>query len=100
MGEIIQNNPFVTQAGVDSTKLHVTFLSQAPASSAVQTLGKLPAGGDQFRHSRKAIYLYCPGGYGETKLSNNAFEKLLSVRATTRNWKTVNTLYQMAAGLE
>ncbi len=100
MGEIIQNNPFVAQAGVDITKLHVTFLAHAPVSSALQTLGKLPVGTDQFRHSSKAIYLYCPGGYGETKLSNNAFEKLLSVRATTRNWKTVNTLYQMANELE
>ncbi len=100
MGEIIKNNPFVAQAGIDSTKLHVTFLSQAPAAAAVQTLGKLPSGADQFHHSRKVVYLYCPGGYGETKLSNNAFEKLLSVRATTRNWKTVNTLYQMATELE
>jgi uncharacterized protein (DUF1697 family) len=100
MGVVIKNNPFAAQAGIDSTRLHITFLSQAPAPSAVETLAKLAAGADQFYHSRKAVYLYCPGGYGETKLSNTAFEKLLSVRATTRNWKTVNALYQMAVELE
>jgi uncharacterized protein (DUF1697 family) len=100
MGVVIKNNPFLTQTGIDSSRLHITFLSQTPAASAVQTLAKLPAGADHFHHSRKAVYLYCPGGYGETKLSNNAFEKLLSVRATTRNWKTVNNLYQMATELE
>jgi uncharacterized protein (DUF1697 family) len=34
-------------------------------------------------------------GYGKTRLSNAAIEKKLSVAATTRNWKTVNTLLEM-----
>lgn len=34
--------------------------------------------------------------YSETKLSNGCFETVLSVRATTRNWKTVNKIYEMA----
>ncbi len=29
-------------------------------------------------------------------VSNNAFERLLEVRATTRNWNTVNKLYEIA----
>ena len=54
------------------------------------------AGPDQWQGRESEIYLYCPDGYGRTKLSNNALEKLLSVTATTRNWRTVNQLYQMA----
>ena len=54
------------------------------------------AGADQFRISDKEVYLYCPNGYGRTKLSNNALEKTLSVKATTRNWNTVNKLYEIA----
>jgi uncharacterized protein (DUF1697 family) len=46
--------------------------------------------------SAHEIYLYCPNGYGETKLSNSAIEKKLAVGATTRNWKSVNTLLAMA----
>jgi len=44
----------------------------------------------------REIYLYCPDGYGISKLSNVAIEKKLSVGASTRNWKTVNTLLAMA----
>ena len=44
----------------------------------------------------REIYLYCPNGYGRTKLSNSAIEKKLSVGATTRNWKTTKTLLAMA----
>jgi uncharacterized protein (DUF1697 family) len=42
------------------------------------------------------IYVFCPGGYGRTKLSNNYFERQLGVPATTRNWKTVLALHEMA----
>ena len=45
----------------------------------------------------RELYLHCPINYGETKLSNGAIEKVLGVGATTRNWKTVTTLHQMAA---
>jgi len=31
-------------------------------------------------------------------LSNNVLEKILKVGTTTRNWKSVNQLYQMTAG--
>ena len=44
----------------------------------------------------KEIFLYCPNGYGNTKLTNNFFENKLKVSATTRNWKTVNKLLEMA----
>jgi uncharacterized protein (DUF1697 family) len=45
-------------------------------------------------------YLYCPNGYGNTKINNAYFEKALSTRATTRNWRTVLALERMARGLE
>ena len=52
---------------------------------------------DQFALGEQEIFLYCPSGYGKTKLSNTFFEKKLGVVATTRNWKTVNALYAMAS---
>ncbi len=43
----------------------------------------------------KQVYIYCPGKYYESKLSNAFFEKHLKVRATTRNWKTVLKLSEL-----
>jgi hypothetical protein len=40
--------------------------------------------------------LYCPQGYGNTKISNLFFENRLKVSATTRNWKTVIKLVDLA----
>ena len=95
MKETIQNNPFSKKRGIDVSKMHVTFLSQVPVEAALKKLA-VADGADEFCHSGEAIYLHCRNGYSETKLSNGFFEKTLAVRATTRNWKTVNQLYKMA----
>lgn len=96
MNTVIQNNPFLEQRGIDRTKLHVTFLSETPRPPALEKLTLRQSGPDKFHCSGKSIYLYCPNGYGQTKLTNGLFERVLSVRATTRNWNTVNKLHEMA----
>ena len=96
MAQIIKDNPFLKETAIDHSKLHVTFLSDAAPKMALETLQPLAAQSEQFHVIGREIYLYCPNGYGRTKLSNTAIEKKLSVGATTRNWKTVNTLLALA----
>lgn len=95
MSKVLADNPFLSRKEIDRTKLHVTFLQHAPAKSAVETLGKVKAGVDRFSWVGKEIYLHCPNGYGRSKLSNSVIEKILTLRATTRNWNTVNQLHEM-----
>src|SRR6266700_7146623 len=94
--EIIKDNPFLKETDIDHSKLHVTFLSDAAPKTALESLQPLAAQSERFRVLGRQVYLYCPEGYGRTKLSNTAIEKKLSVGATTRNWKTVNTLLALA----
>ncbi len=98
MAKIVAGNPFLKQKGVDLAKLHVTFLAKAPSKPAPEKLDALAGRRDEYRLVGQEIYLHCPINYGETKLSNTAIEKALSVGATTRNWKTVTVLCAMAAG--
>lgn len=95
-GAIVQANPFLKQAGIDLSKLHVTFLEQVPDPSAIEALSKLQSGSDEYRVLGQEVYLHCPNGYGRSKLTNTALEKKLQIGATTRNWKTVLQLYGMA----
>ncbi len=97
--QIVSDNPLLKEKGIDHSKLHVTFLSDAPPKMAVKVLEPLATSRERFRILNREIYLYCPDGYGRTKLSNNAIEKKLSVVATTRNWRTVNTLLEMCRSL-
>ena len=89
---VLKNNPFVNKRKEDIIKLHVTFLSQEPATDNIDKINKAQYLPDEFTLDGKNIYLFCPNGYGNTKLNNNFFENKLKVVATTRNWKTVNEL--------
>jgi len=89
MQGIIALNPFLKESVIDKEKLHVTFLSDKPVSDTVKALQQYHFPPDRFQVIGKEVYLSCPVGYGNTKLSNTFFENKLHVRATTRNWNTV-----------
>jgi uncharacterized protein (DUF1697 family) len=91
--KIIENNPFKNE---DVNKLYITFLSETPSTWPITGIEKKKHGSEKFVVSEKEIYLFIPGGYGRTKLSNDFFEKKLNLSTTTRNWKTVNKLFEIA----
>ena len=93
LNRCIDNTPF---GGYDINVLHVTFLSDIPTNYSLETLNKAKDIKEDFVIIDKAIYLYCPNGYGRTKLTNTFFEKKLGVLATTRNWKTVLALAELS----
>ncbi len=94
-------NPFAARdQAADPKWLHVTFLA-APVEAAAFAALKLPAAGDEaavLSADGRLIYLRLPYGYGRTKLTNAWFERALKTPATTRNWRTVQTLDGLAAG--
>ena len=93
--EIIKRNPFLRETAIDHSKFRSTFLSDAAAKTAIEELQPLAVKPEQCRIMGREVYLYCPNGYGRTRLSNAVIEKKLSMEATTRNWKTVNALLGM-----
>jgi uncharacterized protein (DUF1697 family) len=96
LARLVAANPFA-QRESDPTRLHVTFLAAAPDRRRVAGLSRAEFTPDDFRVSRDAVYLHMPNGYGRSKLSNAFFEKQLAVRATTRNWRTVTKLAELAS---
>lgn len=52
-------------------------------------------GADEFKIDGDVVYLYCPYGFGKSKLTNNIFEKKLKVSATTRNLRTTLKLLEL-----
>lgn len=97
--KLIAANPYPKNKKIDLAKVHVTFLSGVPSEPLLQEIKKQNFLPDEFSINEKEVYLHTPGGYGVTKLSNSFFEKKLKVTATTRNWKTVNTLMEMCEAI-
>lgn len=91
---ILESHPFKNEEAI---RVLVTFLYEHPEASKLEDLSRYKDKVDQFAVGEQEIFLFCPGGYGKTKLSNTFFENKLDVIATTRNWKSVNALYEMAS---
>jgi uncharacterized protein (DUF1697 family) len=89
-------NLFINERGEDISKLHVTFLSREPDGKMAENISPAEYLPDEFFIIGRSIFLFCPNGYGNTKLSNAFFEKKLKVQATTRNWKTVLELVNIS----
>ena len=96
MAEVVNANPFLQEKKIDAVELYVTFLAARPEKAGIERLGRLATGADRFALAGSEIYLHCANGYGESKITNNVFEKALGVKATTRNWNTVLKLREMA----
>jgi uncharacterized protein (DUF1697 family) len=94
--EVVAHNPFQGNDEIDIAKLHVTFLSDEPGPDRIELIKDLKFDPDLFVISGRTVYLYCPDGYGNTKINNTYFENKLKVTATTRNWRTVNELMRLA----
>jgi uncharacterized protein (DUF1697 family) len=66
-----------------------SFLSESPEQKDVVALNQYKASSEQVIAIGSVVYLYCPNGYGKTKLTNTLLERKLKVSSTTRNLKTV-----------
>jgi uncharacterized protein (DUF1697 family) len=93
---IIRQNPFVDDNKKEPAFMHVTFLSEPPQAFDRENILSKKAPKEEIFFTENAVYLYCPEGYGQTKLSNTFLEKKLKVGATTRNWKTTTKLLEIA----
>jgi uncharacterized protein (DUF1697 family) len=96
---IIENNPYLYDQKKEIARLHVTFFSKKPERIDIEVIDQKKHAEEEFAFTEEAIYLYCPRGYGKTKLTNTFLEKTLKVEATTRNWHTVTELLKIAGKL-
>lgn len=84
--------PFLAQAQNDTAALYYSFLAAQPLPENLSRLEGYKFDNEYHAVVGTTCYLYCPKGYGTSKLSNNFIEAKLKVLATTRNYKTVNHL--------
>ncbi len=96
INEVIANNPFANSTNHNKDFIHITFLSKEVKDINNLEIESKKESEDEYKIINKAIYLYLPKGYGNTKIHNNFFEKLLKTQATTRNWKTCLELLEMS----
>ena len=95
--QIIEKCPYEEiQEEKNGTKILVTFLQNTPLDKKVELLLEYVKSPERLIIQDREVYLYCPNGYGTSKLTNVFIEKKLGISATTRNWKSVKKLYELS----
>ncbi|MFG3642284.1 DUF1697 domain-containing protein [Micromonospora sp. NPDC047762] len=97
LAAIAGGNPYADRED-DPTRLLVAFLATAPQKSMVDALAVPGSENVSFTVTGREVFLhYVDGGYGRSKFTNAYLEKKLGVVSTSRNWKSVRALAEMAA---
>ncbi len=94
--KVVGGNPFL-RSGADPSTLHVAFLADRASTAGVKLLDPHRSPPDTFAVRGREIYLHCPNGYGRSKLTNAYFDSKLATKSTVRNWRTVETLLELAS---
>ena len=94
---IVENCPY-EEAKIEEngTRVLVTFLRSAPSKQKQNLLSEYVKPPERLTIKGSEVYLYCPNGYGKSKLTNIFLENKLGISATTRNWKSVKKLYELS----
>jgi uncharacterized protein (DUF1697 family) len=96
INELLFSNPFLKEDYFDPAKMAVIFLHEKCKISQIQKVADIDYPPDRFKISGSEIFIYCPNGFGRTKIYTNFFEKKMGVTGTGRNWKTITTILDIA----
>ncbi len=93
LASVVDENPYVRR-GEDTAHLHVVFMS----GTADASLGPIDLAGyapEEASAVGRQLYLFLPSGMGRSKLAADLARRE-GPSGTTRNWRTVTTLLEMA----
>ncbi|MET8122991.1 DUF1697 domain-containing protein [Micromonospora sp. NPDC005189] len=97
LAAVAGGNPYVDRED-DPKRLLVAFLRTSPTKAATAALTVPGSENVSFTVTGREVFLhYVDDGYGRSRFNNMYLEKKLGVVATTRNWKSVRALAEMAA---
>ena len=93
---LFSTNPYLGIQNFDPSKMAVVFLHEIITAPQMENMRNISYPPDKYQIADKEIFIYCPNGFGSTKLYTNFFENKMGVTGTSRNWKTVTTILSLA----
>jgi uncharacterized protein (DUF1697 family) len=94
--KIISFNPFIDELNYNSERVAVIFLHDKPNEEQIAKVRDVNYPPDKFKIAGKEIYIFCPNGFGKSKIYTGFFENKMKVSGTGRNLNTINSLLSIA----
>jgi uncharacterized protein (DUF1697 family) len=82
---LVAENPFTHGRSEDPARLAVAFLQREPDKDSLKRLTEFSDPADEFVISGREVLLFCPNGFGRSRLTDAYFEKKLELRSTAHN---------------
>jgi uncharacterized protein (DUF1697 family) len=95
LAEVVRRDPLAGVAA-DPKRYQVSFCSAEPDDELLERLNALAAPSERLVAVGREIYGWYPDGAGRSRLAAELSGRRMAVTATTRNWRTVTTLLEMA----
>jgi uncharacterized protein (DUF1697 family) len=95
LARVVERNP-LRDVAEDPKRYQVSFLSAELADDVVERLAAAAAPSERFVADGRELYAWHPAGVARSKLWTQLAGAGLGVKATARNWRTVETLLEMA----
>lgn len=103
LDSLINNLPFSdddiakAQAGTEAEVLYAALLNDAPAEEHIEKVDKYKSAGEQMAVAGRDVYLLFSDSIRNSKLASHIVK--LDESATTRNWKTLTKLSELAKAM-
>ncbi len=93
VAKILADCPFNKEKKADA---YFMLLATQPQKKLMEAVSEISYPNEEFVLSPECVYIHYGNGAGNAKLNNNFFEKKLNVAATTRNYRTLVKLVELA----
>ncbi len=95
---LIAANPF-PEALAHPKLLHAAWLESEPRAADVDRIADRAVEGEGFVVCGRVAYIHTPGGFARSRMAE-AFDRMIGVGNTARNWNTVEKLAELAKRAE
>lgn len=94
--DVVARNP-LADVVTNPKRYQVSFLAEPVEPARIEELNAVATGNERLVASGRELYAWHPDGVGRSKLSAKLAGTGLKLKATARNWTTVETLLAMAS---
>ena len=94
--DYVTGNPFPKASESEPNLVMLALSKEPPKQDAVECLRERAADGERIERFDDALWIHYAGGSGRSKLSPSILDRLVGSPVTTRNWRTVLKIEELA----
>jgi len=94
----VNGNPFPEESEREPKAVILALSRAAPVPDALERLRERAANGELVRQAGDAFWIHYAAGFARSRLTPGYFDRVVGSPVTTRNWRTVLKLGELAAG--